>query len=181
MITLAVPLPTFLQQPTIFICLAATVPPPQPLLITIVPIDPEPADGSDAEEDDADGAAAAVAAGMPVRNEEGGAVMPADHEVCFTTITPGRHCWCCWRICDAVLCCGTEGAEEEGTEGEGLQPPAASATVGVMETETIAGLPLGLLEVLLEGMLVVEEEVAEETVEQVPVEGGVRNVRYGSS
>lgn len=69
--------------------------------------------------------------------------------------------------------------EEEAAEGEGLQPPAASATVGVMETETIAGFPLGLLEVLLEGM--VEEEVAEEAGGQAPVDGGDRNVRYGSS
>lgn len=193
MITLGVPLlpPTFLQL-TIFICLLLLLLPPlPPLLITIVPTDPptvtlaaaatstdepEPDEQEDDNDDD-DDAAATVGTGMPDRNE-GGAVRPADHEVCLTTITPGRHCWCCWRICDAV-CWATL---EEVAEGEGLQLPAASATEGVMETETIAGLPLlGLLEVLLLEGGMVEEEVAEEADGQVPIDGGVRNVRYGSS
>lgn len=106
MITLAVPLPTTFLQLTIFICLPLA--PPPPLLITIVPTDPtafaaatRDEEPDDDDEDDDDGAATADATGIPVRNEEG-AVMPADHEVCLTTITPGRHCWCCWRICDAV-------------------------------------------------------------------------------
>lgn len=174
MITFGVPPPlpsavTFLQL-TIFICLLL------PLLITIVPTA------------DDDGAAAAAAAAteddndeddaLPDGNEEG-AVLPDDHDVCLTTITPGRHCWWCWRICDAVCWAVTE--EEELAEGEGLLLPAASATVGVIDTDTIAGLPLGLLGVLLEGMLEEEEEVAEEADGPVPAVGGVRNFRYGSS
>lgn len=87
--------------------------------------------------------------------------IPADHEFCLTTITPGRHCWCCWRICEAV--CWTA--------------VTAGLSVGVIETETIAGCapPLGLLD---------EAEVAEDAgamVEVVAAAGVVRNFRYGSS
>lgn len=184
MITLDVPLqpPTFLQL-TIFICLLLL-----PLLITSVPTGPTALAAAaavttdegcepEAEHDNVDTDAAAVGATWtPDRNEEE-AVMPADHEVCLTTITPGRHCWCCWRICDAV--CWVTGVDTEESEGEGLQPPAASATVGVIETDTMAGLPLILLGVLLEGMM--EEEVVEEGGAQVPADGGDRNVRYGSN
>lgn len=38
-----------------------------------------------------------------VADDEVGTTVTLDnHEFCLTTITPGRHCWCCWRICDAV-------------------------------------------------------------------------------
>lgn len=195
MITFGVPPPlpraavTFLQL-TIFICLLLL------LLITIVPTDPPAAAAVATTDEDAaapadDDEATAVAATeddddddadvLPDGNKEG-ATLPADHEVCLTTITPGRHCWWCWRICDAV--CWADGV----ADGEGLQLPAVSATVGVIDTDTIAGLPLRLLEVLLEGMLEdddeeeeVDEEVAEDADAQVPAGGGVRNLRYGSS
>lgn len=92
----------------------------------------------------------------------------ADHEFCLTTITPGRHCWCCWRICEAV--CWTAAAAAGATAG---------LSVGVIETDTIAGWPpLGLLD---------EAEVAEDAGEGAMLEvvaaaaGVVRNFRYGSS
>lgn len=158
------------------------VPPPPPpplLLITIVPTDPAVAVAT--TDEGVDAAAAATEDDddvLPDGNEQG-ATLPDDHDVCLTTITPGRHCWWCWRICDAVCWA------EEVADGEGLQlPAAASATVGVIDTDTIAGgLPLGLLTMLLEGMLedAEEEEVVEEAGGQVAPAGGVRNLRYGSS
>lgn len=173
----APPLLPFLQL-TIFICLLL----PLLLLISIFPTVSAAAVVVTTDEGDTAMADEAVAATTTTEDVDGDdmlthgneerATLPDDHDVCLTTITPGRHCWWCWRICDAVCWLDDE------AEGEGLQLPAASATVGVMDTDTIAGLPLGLLGVLLEGMLddEEEEEEVEEVDWQVPT-GGVRNFR----
>lgn len=84
-------------QLTIFTCLL--------LLMTIVPTAAAAAvAGEDC--DDVTGAtgiddAAATAADdddVDVAEDEARPWLLADHEFCFTTITPGLHCWCCWRI-----------------------------------------------------------------------------------
>lgn len=91
----------------------------------------------------------------------------ADHEFCLTTITPGRHCWCCWRICDAV-CWAMLGT--------------AGLNVGVIETDTIAGWPLGLLDDVCDaGDGVAEVEVVAAAAAATATTGVVRNFRYGSS
>lgn len=157
-------------QLTIFICLLL----PLLLLISILPTVSAAAAAAVIATDEGDTALADedVAATTTTEDVDGDdmltdgneerATLPDDHDVCLTTITPGRHCWWCWRICDAVCWVDDE------VDGEGLQLPAPSATVGVMDTDTIAGLPLGLLDVLLEGMLDdEEEEEEEEEVEEV--------------
>lgn len=93
-------------------------------------------------------------------------LLPADHEFCLTTITPGRHCWCCWRICEAV--CWALGTTT-----------AAGLNVGVIETDTIAGWPLGLLD---EAEVALDAAMVEVVLEAEPTAAGaVRNFRYGSS